>query len=54
LTAKRQLSPFSQAIIEVVVPTNFVTPKITFTGTEDPKSLPSPDVDLGGHERHAL
>jgi len=24
--------------MEVVVPTNFVTPKITFTGIEDPKA----------------
>jgi len=28
--------PFSQAIMEVVVPTKFVTPKITFTCIEDP------------------
>jgi len=27
--------PFSQAIMNVVIPTNFMTPKITFTGTED-------------------
>jgi len=27
--------PFSQAIMNTVIPTNFMTPKITFTGTED-------------------
>ena len=27
--------PFSQAIISTVIPTNFMTPKITFTSTED-------------------
>jgi len=27
--------PFSQAIMNVVIPTNFMTSKITFTGTED-------------------
>jgi len=26
---------FSQAIMDVVIPTNFMTPRITFTGTED-------------------
>jgi len=26
--------PFSQAIMNSVIPTNFMTPKITFTGTE--------------------
>jgi len=31
--------PFSQAIMNVVIPTNFMTPKITFTGIEDPKAL---------------
>ena len=30
--------PFSQAIMNVVIPTNFMTPKITFTGTEDPEA----------------
>jgi len=29
---------FSQAIMDVVIPTNFMTPRITFTGTEDPKA----------------
>ena len=27
--------PFSQAIMNVVIPTNFMTPKITYTGIED-------------------
>jgi len=27
--------PFSQAIMNVVIPTNFMTPKFTFTGIED-------------------
>jgi len=30
--------PFSQAIMNVVIPTNFMTPKITFTGIEDPEA----------------
>jgi len=30
--------PFSQAIMNVVIPTNFMTPKITFTSTEDPEA----------------
>jgi len=30
--------PFSQAIMNAVIPTNFMTPKITFTGTEDPEA----------------
>jgi len=30
--------PFSQAIINAVIPTNFMIPKITFTGTEDPEA----------------
>jgi len=29
---------FSQAIMNVVIPTNFMTPKITFTGIEDPEA----------------
>jgi len=29
---------FSQAIMNVMIPTNFMTPKITFTGTEDPEA----------------
>jgi len=28
---------FSQAIMDVVIPTNFMIPKITFIGTEDPE-----------------
>ena len=36
--ARARTMPFSQAIMEVVVPMNFVTPKITFTGTKDPKA----------------
>jgi len=30
--------PFSQAIMDVVISTNFMTPRITFTGTEDPET----------------
>jgi len=30
--------PFSQAIMDVVVPASFITPKIIFTGTEDPEA----------------
>jgi len=30
--------PFSQEIMEVVIPTTFVGPKVTFTGTEDPEA----------------
>jgi len=30
--------PFSHAIMSIVIPTNFMTPKITFTGTEDPEA----------------
>jgi len=30
--------PFSQAIMNAVIPTNFMTSKITFTGIEDPKT----------------
>ena len=30
---------FSQAIMNVVIPTNFMTPIITFTGTEDPAHI---------------
>jgi len=29
---------FSQAIMNAVIPTNFMTPKITFTGIEDPEA----------------
>jgi len=28
--------PFSQAIMNAIIPTNFMTPKINFTGIEDP------------------
>jgi len=30
--------PFSQEIMNVVIPTNFMTPKVTFRGIEDPKA----------------
>jgi len=30
--------PFSEAITNVVIPTNFMTSRITFTGTEDPEA----------------
>jgi len=30
--------PFPQAVTNVVIPTNFMTPIITFTGTEDPEA----------------
>jgi len=30
--------PFSQEIMGAVVPTNFMMPKIVFTGTEDPEA----------------
>jgi len=33
--AKALPMPFSQAIMDVVIPTNFMTPKITFTSAED-------------------
>jgi len=33
--------PFSQAIMDVVIPMNFMMPKITFTGTEDPEANPT-------------
>jgi len=36
--AKARTIPFSQAIMEVVVPMNFVTSKIMFTGTKDLKA----------------
>jgi len=36
--ARPRTMPFSQAIMKVMVPMNFVTPKITFTGTEDPEA----------------
>jgi len=32
------LMPFSQEIMDVVIPDTFVEPKVTFTGTEDPKA----------------
>ena len=35
---RAHLMPFSQVIINVVIPKNFMTPRITFTGTEDPKA----------------
>ena len=40
--------PFSQAIMNVVIPTNFMTPKITFTSTE------YLDDDFRMNGRHAL
>jgi len=30
--------PFSQAIMDIVIPTNFIGPKITFIGVEDPEA----------------
>jgi len=30
--------PFSQAIMDVVIPTTFLGPKATFTGVEDPEA----------------
>ena len=30
--------PFSKAIMNVMIPTNFITPKITFIRTEDPEA----------------
>ena len=30
--------PFSQAIMDVVIPVSFITPKIVFTGAEDPEA----------------
>ena len=30
--------PFSQAIMDVVIPATFVGPKVTFTGMEDPEA----------------
>jgi len=30
--------PFSQEIMDVVIPISFITPKIVFTGAEDPKA----------------
>jgi len=35
---KAGLMPFSQVIMDVVVPTSFMTLKIVFTGTEDPEA----------------
>ena len=32
--------PFSQAIMDAVVPNNFMMPKIVFTSTEDPRGPP--------------
>ena len=30
--------PFSYAIMDALIPTNYITPKIVFTGVEDPES----------------
>jgi len=30
--------PFSQAIMDIVIPASFIGPKITFTGVEDPEA----------------
>jgi len=30
--------PFSQKIMDMVIPASFMVPKITFTGVEDPKA----------------
>jgi len=39
LTPPRVFStPFSQAILETVIPNTFTGPKVTFTGMEDPKA----------------
>ena len=39
LTPPREFStPFSQPILETVIPNSFVVPKVTFTGMEDPKA----------------
>jgi len=35
---KEFLMPFSQEIMDVVIPTTFVGPKVAFTGTEDPEA----------------
>jgi len=35
ISVRARPMPFSQAIMNVVIPTNFMTPKITFTGIED-------------------
>ena len=38
-TPQREFStPFSQSIMEAVIPHTFVGPKVTFTGTEDPEA----------------
>ena len=38
-TPPREFSmPFLQEIMDVVIPTTFVGPKVTFTGTEDPEA----------------
>jgi len=39
-TPPREFStPFSQSIMEAVIPHTFVGPKVTFTGMEDPKHI---------------
>jgi len=38
ILVKARPMSFSQAIINFVIPTNFMTPIITFTGTEDPEA----------------
>jgi len=30
--------PFSQAIMDIVIPVTFMGPKVTFTGVEDPEA----------------
>jgi len=55
---KARPMPFSQEIMVVVVPTNFMTPKIVFRGTEDLEAhLTAFNAQMmisGGNERHAL
>ena len=38
IQARARPRPFSQVIMDVVVPASFITPKIVFTGTEDPEA----------------
>jgi len=37
-TAREFSAPFSQPILETVIPNTFVGPKVTFTGMEDPET----------------
>jgi len=38
IPVKARPMPFSQAIMDTVIPTSFMVPKITFTGVEDPEA----------------